>query len=210
MTVLAASLCKNQTCTAGGRSPSTSSCCQDHLWVGDQNLSRIYNLSTLLILTTDFLPINGYCHTVSVGYTCLGFLVSKTPVRWNHRIIESLRLEKTSRIKSNRQPNTTMPAKPCPVAYEHSPSAFWEEKFSVLGMHWTYWTIDLRQNRQLFFMMNKSCQSYFVLRRCQPQPYKPSSTSSPLVVAMANVLIPVAFKQGIAQCCHERSTPRYI
>jgi len=30
-----------------------------------------------------------------------------------HRIIESLRLEKTSKIiKSNRQPNTTMPAKP--------------------------------------------------------------------------------------------------
>ena len=31
------------------------------------------------------------------------------------RIIESLRLEKTSKIiKFNRQPNTTMPAKPCP------------------------------------------------------------------------------------------------
>jgi len=31
------------------------------------------------------------------------------------RIIESLRLEKTSEIiKSNRQPNTTMSAKPCP------------------------------------------------------------------------------------------------
>ena len=31
------------------------------------------------------------------------------------RIIESLRLEKTSKIiKPNRQPNTTMPAKPCP------------------------------------------------------------------------------------------------
>jgi len=30
-------------------------------------------------------------------------------------IIESLRLEKMSKIiKSNRQPNTTMPAKPCP------------------------------------------------------------------------------------------------
>jgi len=33
----------------------------------------------------------------------------------NHRITESLRLEKTSQIiKSNRHPNTTMPAKPCP------------------------------------------------------------------------------------------------
>jgi len=32
-----------------------------------------------------------------------------------HSIIESLRLEKTSKIiKSNHQPNTTMPAKPCP------------------------------------------------------------------------------------------------
>jgi len=32
----------------------------------------------------------------------------------DHRIIESLRLEKTSKItKSNHQPNTTMPAKPC-------------------------------------------------------------------------------------------------
>jgi len=31
------------------------------------------------------------------------------------RVIESLRLEKTSKIiKSNRHPNTTMPAKPCP------------------------------------------------------------------------------------------------
>ena len=33
----------------------------------------------------------------------------------NHGIIESLRLEKTSKIiKSNHPPNTTMPAKPCP------------------------------------------------------------------------------------------------
>jgi len=32
-----------------------------------------------------------------------------------NRIIESLRLEKTSKIiKSNHSPNTTMPAKPCP------------------------------------------------------------------------------------------------
>jgi len=31
----------------------------------------------------------------------------------NHRIIESLKLEKTSKImKSNHQPNTTIPAKP--------------------------------------------------------------------------------------------------
>jgi len=33
----------------------------------------------------------------------------------DHRIIESLRLEKTSKIiKYNCHPNTTMPAKPCP------------------------------------------------------------------------------------------------
>jgi len=33
----------------------------------------------------------------------------------HHGTIESFRLEKTSKIiKSNRQPNTTMPAKPCP------------------------------------------------------------------------------------------------
>ena len=33
----------------------------------------------------------------------------------NHRIMESFRLEKTSKIiRSNRQPNTTMPAKPYP------------------------------------------------------------------------------------------------
>jgi len=33
----------------------------------------------------------------------------------NHRIIESLRLEETSKvIKSNHLTNTTMPAKPCP------------------------------------------------------------------------------------------------
>ena len=39
----------------------------------------------------------------------------------DHRITDSLRLEKTS--KSNRQPNTTMPAKPCPeVPYLH---IFW-------------------------------------------------------------------------------------
>jgi len=34
---------------------------------------------------------------------------------WNHRIIESLRLEKTSKIiKSNHPPNTTVPTKPYP------------------------------------------------------------------------------------------------
>ena len=41
-----------------------------------------------------------------------------------NRIIESVRFEKTSKvIKSNRQPNTTMPAKPCPkVPHLH---VFW-------------------------------------------------------------------------------------
>jgi len=40
---------------------------------------------------------------------------------YNYRIIELLRLEKTSEmIKSNCQPSTTMPAKPCPeVPYVH-------------------------------------------------------------------------------------------
>ena len=31
-----------------------------------------------------------------------------------YRIIESLRLEETSKIKSNHQPSATVPAKPCP------------------------------------------------------------------------------------------------
>ena len=36
------------------------------------------------------------------------------------RIIESLRLEKTSKIiKSNHQPTTTIPAKPCPEVQQH-------------------------------------------------------------------------------------------
>jgi len=39
----------------------------------------------------------------------------------NHRITESLRLEKTSKMtKSKHQPNTSMPAKPCPkVPHRH-------------------------------------------------------------------------------------------
>ena len=43
----------------------------------------------------------------------------------SHRIIESLRLGKTSKItKSNCQPNTTTPAKPCPeMPYLH---VFWK------------------------------------------------------------------------------------
>jgi len=56
--------------------------------------------------------------------TCLGvqhverqvssdLIVMRIPFYW--RFIESLRLEKTSKIiKSNCQPNTTMTAKPCP------------------------------------------------------------------------------------------------
>jgi len=45
---------------------------------------------------------------------CLGEPGSRI-IEQNHRSIESLRLEKTSKIiKSNRQANTTMPAKPCP------------------------------------------------------------------------------------------------
>jgi len=41
--------------------------------------------------------------------------VSSSGLNKNHRIIESPRLEKTSKIsKSNHQPNTPMPAKPCP------------------------------------------------------------------------------------------------
>ena len=47
--------------------------------------------------------------------TLLFFLI------WCRRIIESLRLEKTSKIgKSSRHPNTTTPAEPCPqVPYLH-------------------------------------------------------------------------------------------
>jgi len=36
------------------------------------------------------------------------------------RIIESLRLEKTSKIKSNHQPIITVPAKPCPEKKPYS------------------------------------------------------------------------------------------
>jgi len=41
--------------------------------------------------------------------------LSVTWLLLDHRIIESLRLEKTCKIiRSNRQPITTTPAKPCP------------------------------------------------------------------------------------------------
>ena len=41
--------------------------------------------------------------------------------KYLHRIIESLRLEKTSKIiKSSCQPNTTMPTKPCPECHIHT------------------------------------------------------------------------------------------
>jgi len=41
--------------------------------------------------------------------------LSRFVLEVSHRIIESLKLEKTSKIiKSNRHPTTTMPAKPCP------------------------------------------------------------------------------------------------
>jgi len=65
-----------------------------------------------------------HCHRV--GYIHLGNLLKTERLAGGlhskmcvfdsrHRIIESLRLEKTSKIiKSNCQPNTTMPAKPCP------------------------------------------------------------------------------------------------
>jgi len=40
---------------------------------------------------------------------------SRKTVQASSQIIKSLRLEKTSKItKSNHQPNTTTPAKPCP------------------------------------------------------------------------------------------------
>ena len=42
-----------------------------------------------------------------------------------NRIIESLRLEKTSKIiKSSCQLNTTMPAKPCPETISSLPTGF--------------------------------------------------------------------------------------
>jgi len=52
----------------------------------------------------------------SPGLALLYSSLSKgnVPGKSHKRIIESLRLEKTSKIKSNGQPNTTMPDKPCP------------------------------------------------------------------------------------------------
>jgi len=52
----------------------------------------------------------------SVDKELAGWSYSKSCHQWlNHRIIESLRLEKTSKIiESNYQPNTTMPTKPGP------------------------------------------------------------------------------------------------
>jgi len=46
-------------------------------------------------------------HKLTMSQQCA--LVAKI-----HRITESLRLKKTSKIKSNCQPITTMPVKPCP------------------------------------------------------------------------------------------------
>jgi len=42
----------------------------------------------------------------------VGMLTAAAGLLW--RITESLRLEKTSKIKSNHQPNTTVPTKPYP------------------------------------------------------------------------------------------------
>jgi len=48
-------------------------------------------------------------------YKLLADCSSMAGTELHPRILESLRLEKTSKIiKSNHQPNTTMPAKPCP------------------------------------------------------------------------------------------------
>ena len=52
-----------------------------------------------------------------VPWLCLLSPASTVLDSWSpgDRITESLRLEETSKvIKSNHQPNTTMPAKPCP------------------------------------------------------------------------------------------------
>jgi len=48
-------------------------------------------------------------------------LIRYYTINQNHRIVESLRLEKTSKIVSpSRHPNPTMPAKPCPeVPHPH-------------------------------------------------------------------------------------------
>ena len=59
---------------------------------------------------------------------------------WNDRITESIRLEKTSKIiKSNHQPNTTMPAKPCPeVSHPH---VFWTPPgMGTPPLPWAAWS----------------------------------------------------------------------
>ena len=54
-------------------------------------------------------------HLASHYYTAGEILLRKMKLMLFYIIIESLRLEETSKIiKSNRQPNTTMPTKPCP------------------------------------------------------------------------------------------------
>ena len=46
---------------------------------------------------------------------CMESAIPMLSSQENHRIVKSLRLDKTSKsIKSNRHPNTTVPAKPCP------------------------------------------------------------------------------------------------
>ena len=57
-----------------------------------------------------------------------------------HRIMESLRLEKTSRIiKSNRHPNPTTPAKPCPEGPH--PHLFWTPPgMGTPPLPWAAWS----------------------------------------------------------------------
>ena len=66
----------------------------------------------------------------------------------NHRILEPLRSEKTSKImKSNRQPNTTMPAKPRP-------------KVPHLHVFWTHAISTWMECLQLVLMKLGSCPTH--------------------------------------------------
>ena len=63
-------------------------------------------------------------------YSCC----SHNTQRFNTQIMESLRLEKTSKIiKSNHQPNTTMPDKPCPELPH--PHGFFFQHLQGWGLH---------------------------------------------------------------------------
>jgi len=96
----------------GGRGahPALRSRCQSamDIQLSPQADTNSYGSKVLIVPVLGKGPVCLLGCRVTQPESCL--LVSR-----DHRIVESLRLEKTSKIiKSNHQPNTTMPAKPCP------------------------------------------------------------------------------------------------